>query len=137
MSLLKAGHQRACKTMCHLVIRSYSCKACKHTAIPLVTPGAGSSAQLLSLAQCHVLTWVCQCLLLIWPGDYFNLRRGGVTGDSLMQDSQALYVHLPLPPGVHTWSADQLNHSDHPTLTNARTHRSEPGVGGSSNPRLI
>ena len=53
------SHQRACKTiMCHLVTRSHSRKACKHTAIPSVTPGAVP----LSLLRCHVLTWVCALL---------------------------------------------------------------------------
>lgn len=127
----KLGHQRACKTIeYHFLTRSYSWKACKHTAVPLVTSGPASPLSNSALSPSVPCThdgernWVpVFALLLIWPGDYFNLGRGA-GGDTLMQgnwilcalSSQPLTTpwgthmvcgpvqSIPLPPLTKTWT---------------------------------
>lgn len=73
------SHQRACKTiMCHLATRLYSRKACKHTAIPLVTPGAVSPS--LPCAHVGVCATGCQCLLCYSSGLVITLISEGGGG---------------------------------------------------------
>lgn len=92
------SHQRACKTiMCHLATRLYSRKAFKHTAIPLVTPGAVSPS--LPCAHVGVCATGCQCLLCYSSGLVITLiSEGGGGGDTLMQGSRTLCALSSRPP---------------------------------------
>lgn len=121
------GHQRACKTItCHLVTRSYNYKACKHTAIPLVTPGAVSPlSPSLPCAHVGVCATGCQCLLCYSSGLVITLISQGGVGNTLMQGSRTLCALSSRPPttpwGIHMVCRPAQSIPP-PRLTNTCTH---------------